>query len=71
MDEFGVPGRTNPTSAQFQPAWVFANGMFGLVLSFGLLYTALKSRKARSWRFGAGKEPLVLILGGSGRSHNM
>ncbi|KAH0933913.1 hypothetical protein HID58_011030 [Brassica napus] len=46
VDEFGVPGRTNPTSAQFQPAWVFANGMFGLVLSFGLLYTALKSRKA-------------------------
>lgn len=53
VDEFGVPGRTNPRSAQFQPAWVFANGMFGLVLSFGLLYTALKSREARSWRFGA------------------
>lgn len=57
MDEFGVPGRTNPRSAEFQPAWVFANGMFGLVLSSGLLYTGLKSRKARSWRFGAGKEP--------------
>ncbi|KAF3543804.1 hypothetical protein DY000_02003723 [Brassica cretica] len=28
VDEFGVPGRTNPRSAQFQPAWVFANGMF-------------------------------------------
>ncbi|ESQ49398.1 hypothetical protein EUTSA_v10020147mg [Eutrema salsugineum] len=53
VDEFGVPGRTNPRSAEFQPAWVFANGMFGLVLSFGLLFTALKSRKARSWRFGA------------------
>uniref|UniRef100_A0A1J3FRF5 Putative boron transporter 3 n=2 Tax=Noccaea caerulescens TaxID=107243 RepID=A0A1J3FRF5_NOCCA len=53
VDEFGVPGRTNPRSAEFQPAWVFANGMFGLVLSSGLLFTALKSRKARSWRFGA------------------
>ncbi|CAL9219853.1 unnamed protein product [Arabidopsis halleri] len=53
VDEFGVPGRTNPRSSEFQPAWVFANGMFGLVLSSGLLYTALKSRKARSWRFGA------------------
>ncbi|KAF3565339.1 hypothetical protein DY000_02016931 [Brassica cretica] len=31
VDEFGVPGRTNPRSAEFQPAWVFANGMFGLV----------------------------------------
>lgn len=67
MDEFGVPGRTNPRSAEFQPAWVFANGMFGLVLSFGLLYTALKSREARSWRFGAGKEPLVFIFSNTRR----
>ncbi|KAH9786932.1 Boron transporter 1 [Citrus sinensis] len=28
--------------------------MFALVLSFGLLYTGLKSRKARSWRYGTG-----------------
>ncbi|CAA3007222.1 probable boron transporter 2 [Olea europaea subsp. europaea] len=28
--------------------------MFALVLSFGLLLTALKSRKARSWRYGTG-----------------
>ncbi|CAN7017417.1 unnamed protein product [Brassica rapa subsp. trilocularis] len=45
VDDFGVPGRTNPRSAEFQPAWVFANGMFGLVF-------CLNSRKARSWRFG-------------------
>ncbi|KAK9665472.1 hypothetical protein RND81_14G114100 [Saponaria officinalis] len=35
-------------------SWRFANGMFALVLSFGLLLTALGSRKARSWRYGAG-----------------
>jgi boron transporter len=28
--------------------------MFAIVLSFGLLLTALQSRKARSWRYGAG-----------------
>lgn len=28
--------------------------MFALVLSFGLLLTALRSRKARSWRYGSG-----------------
>ncbi|KAJ0254963.1 boron transporter 2 [Hirschfeldia incana] len=28
--------------------------MFALVLSFGLLITALRSRKARSWRYGTG-----------------
>ncbi|XLS55653.1 hypothetical protein HN51_005408 [Arachis hypogaea] len=28
----------------------FGNGMFALVLSFGLLLIALRSRKARSWR---------------------
>ncbi|KAK8952557.1 putative boron transporter 2 [Platanthera zijinensis] len=28
--------------------------MFALVLSFGLLLTALRSRKARSWRYGCG-----------------
>lgn len=29
--------------------------MFALVLSFGLLLTALRSRKARSWRYGSGE----------------
>ncbi|GAA0146736.1 secondary carrier transporter [Lithospermum erythrorhizon] len=36
------------------PSWRFANGMFALVLSFGLLLTALRSRTARSWRYGTG-----------------
>ena len=55
MDEFGIPKRGNPKSVEFIPSWRFANGMFALVLSFGLLLTALISRKARSWRYGSGK----------------
>ncbi|XP_022883663.1 probable boron transporter 2 [Olea europaea var. sylvestris] len=54
VEEFGIPKRENPKETAFQPSWLFGNGMFALVLSFGLLLTALKSRKARSWRYGTG-----------------
>ncbi|XP_030458170.2 boron transporter 1-like [Syzygium oleosum] len=54
IEEFGVPERENPNQAALLPSWRFGNGMFALVLSFGLLLTALRSRKARSWRYGTG-----------------
>ncbi|KAJ4786679.1 HCO3- transporter family [Rhynchospora pubera] len=54
VDEFRIPKRENPRLIEFIPSWRFANGMFALVLSFGLLLTALHSRKARSWRYGSG-----------------
>ncbi|XP_015968859.1 boron transporter 1 [Arachis duranensis] len=54
VDEFRIPERQNPKAIEFLPSWRFANGMFALVLSFGLLLTALRSRKARSWRYGSG-----------------
>ncbi|KAJ0980559.1 hypothetical protein J5N97_008814 [Dioscorea zingiberensis] len=54
VDEFRIPERENPKALQFIASWRFSNGMFALVLSFGLLLTALKSRKARSWRYGTG-----------------
>ncbi|KAF5937260.1 hypothetical protein HYC85_024766 [Camellia sinensis] len=54
VDEFRIPKRENLKLIEFIPSWRFANGMFALVLSFGLLLTALKSRKARSWRYGTG-----------------
>ncbi|XVE82336.1 hypothetical protein DITRI_Ditri15bG0140100 [Diplodiscus trichospermus] len=54
VDEFRIPERENPKLLEFQPSWRFANGMFALVLSFGLLLTGLRSRKARSWRYGSG-----------------
>ncbi|CAL1397520.1 unnamed protein product [Linum trigynum] len=54
IDEFRIPEREDPNAVQFQLSWRFANGMFAIVLSFGLLLTALKSRKARSWRYGSG-----------------
>ncbi|KAJ6343795.1 hypothetical protein OIU76_005526 [Salix suchowensis] len=54
VDEFRIPQRENPKLIEFIPSWRFANGMFALVLSFGLLLTGLRSRKARSWRYGSG-----------------
>ncbi|XP_012478587.1 probable boron transporter 2 isoform X2 [Gossypium raimondii] len=54
VEEFGIPHRENPEQTALQASWRFGNGMFALVLSFGLLLTALKSRKARSWRYGTG-----------------
>ncbi|XP_076922662.1 putative boron transporter 2 [Bidens hawaiensis] len=54
VEEFGIPKFEDLNQLAFQPSWRFGNGMFALVLSFGLLLTALKSRKARSWRYGAG-----------------
>ncbi|ERN03269.1 hypothetical protein AMTRI_Chr02g262620 [Amborella trichopoda] len=54
VEEFRIPRRENPRLTEFVPSWRFANGMFGLVLTFGLLLTALRSRKARSWRYGTG-----------------
>ncbi|KAK9265697.1 hypothetical protein L1049_012586 [Liquidambar formosana] len=54
VEEFRIPKRENTKLIEFIPSWRFANGMFALVLSFGLLLTALRSRKARSWRYGSG-----------------
>lgn len=54
IDEFRIPNRENPKAIEFSLAWRFSNGMFAIVLSFGLLLTALGSRKARSWRYGTG-----------------
>ncbi|KAL9272823.1 putative boron transporter 2 [Drosera capensis] len=54
VEEFGIPQRENPNEVALLPSWRFGNGMFALVLSFGLLFTSLSSRKARSWRYGTG-----------------
>ncbi|CAA6665545.1 unnamed protein product [Spirodela intermedia] len=54
IDEFRIPERANRVETQFLPSWRFGNGMFAVVLSFGLLFTGLRSRKARSWCYGTG-----------------
>nr|DAD24271.1 TPA_asm: hypothetical protein HUJ06_025735 [Nelumbo nucifera] len=46
VDEFRIPQRENPNLMEFLPSWRFENGMFALVLSSGLLLTALRSQES-------------------------
>lgn len=54
ISEFSVPKAEDPKLEQNQFQWLFVNGLLAVIFSFGLLFTALKSRRARSWRYGTG-----------------
>lgn len=54
LSEFSVPKGENPTSEQFQFQWLYVNGLLAIIFCFGLLLTAIKSRRARSWPYGTG-----------------
>ncbi|KAJ0536912.1 putative bicarbonate transporter [Helianthus annuus] len=55
VSEFKVPKNEDPNEVKYQFEWIYTNGLLAIVFSFGLLYTALKSRKARSWWCGTGR----------------
>nr|KAJ0214156.1 hypothetical protein LSAT_V11C400198380 [Lactuca sativa] len=55
VSEFKIPKNEDPNKVKYQFQWLYTNGILAVVFSFGLLYTALKSRKARSWWFGTGR----------------
>uniref|UniRef100_A0A7N0V318 Bicarbonate transporter-like transmembrane domain-containing protein n=1 Tax=Kalanchoe fedtschenkoi TaxID=63787 RepID=A0A7N0V318_KALFE len=52
--EFSVPKDENVTLEKYQFQWLYANGLLAVIFSFGLLYTAIKSRRASAWRYGTG-----------------
>ncbi|KAJ4913721.1 putative boron transporter 7 [Raphanus sativus] len=52
LGEFLVPKSEDPSLEAYQSQWRYTNGLLAVIFSFGLLYTALKSRRARSWRYG-------------------
>ncbi|XP_068647364.1 boron transporter 4 isoform X1 [Aristolochia californica] len=54
MSEFHAPSGKDANSAENQFQWLYANGLLAVIFSFGLLLTALKSRRARSWQYGTG-----------------
>nr|XP_043614477.1 boron transporter 4-like [Erigeron canadensis] len=71
VSEFKVPKNEDVNDDKYQFQWLYTNGLLAIVFSFGLLYTALKSRKARSWWFGTGElrsfiadygVPLMVVL---------
>ncbi|XP_050233739.1 boron transporter 4-like [Mercurialis annua] len=54
VSEFEIPKLQDPKLEKYQFQWLYTNGLLGIIFTFGLLYTALKSRKARSWWYGTG-----------------
>ncbi|GAQ87198.1 anion exchanger family protein [Klebsormidium nitens] len=53
IEEFGrQKGPTAAVGAAQLPEWRLVNGLWGLVLGFGLLFTSMVLRTARGWRFG-------------------
>ncbi|KAK4485850.1 hypothetical protein RD792_008497, partial [Penstemon davidsonii] len=54
VSEFHIPKGVNAGEEQYQVQWLYTNGLLSVIFSFGLLFTALRSRKARSWPYGSG-----------------
>ncbi|GAB4837558.1 Probable boron transporter 7 [Ancistrocladus abbreviatus] len=54
ISEFHVPKAEDPGDIKYSFQWRYVNGLLAIIFSFGLLFTALKSIKARSWRYGNG-----------------
>jgi hypothetical protein len=54
LGEFRIPEHEDPNLEKYNFQWLYANGLLGVIFTFGLLYTGLKSRGARSWQYGTG-----------------
>ncbi|KAG7587064.1 Bicarbonate transporter C-terminal [Arabidopsis thaliana x Arabidopsis arenosa] len=54
LSEFRIPKGEDSKLEKYQFEWLYTNGLLGLIFTVGLVYIALKSRKARSWRYGTG-----------------
>ncbi|KAL3587009.1 hypothetical protein D5086_013876 [Populus alba] len=54
ISEFNIPKDENPKLEKHQFQWLYANGLLSVIFSFGVLFTSLKSRRARTWRYGTG-----------------
>ncbi|CAL9159138.1 unnamed protein product [Musa hybrid cultivar] len=54
VSEFNIPKGEDQTQPIYRFEWLYTNGLLGIVFAFGLLFTALKSRRARAWRYGTG-----------------
>ncbi|KAL2932390.1 Boron transporter 4, partial [Bienertia sinuspersici] len=52
ISEFHVPKGKDSDYKAYQFEWLYSNGLLAIIFSLGLIYTAFKSRKARSWWYG-------------------
>lgn len=61
VSEFSMPKEEDPDKEEFQFQWLYTNGLLAIIFCFGLLLTALKSRKARSWLYGTGNNLIFMF----------
>ncbi|CAI8605881.1 unnamed protein product [Vicia faba] len=54
LTEFKTPKAADPLLEEYQFHWRYINGLLSVIFFFGLIFTALLSRKARKWRYGTG-----------------
>ncbi|KAF5456695.1 hypothetical protein F2P56_026143 [Juglans regia] len=54
ISEFSVPKSEDRALEKYQFQWLYTNGLLAIIFSSGLLFTACKSRRARSWFYGTG-----------------
>ncbi|CAO2193893.1 unnamed protein product [Urochloa humidicola] len=54
VSEFSVPEDADSSSPIYQFQWLYVNGLLAVIFSIGLLSTALRTRRARSWLYGVG-----------------
>ena len=55
MSEFNIPKDEDKSLVKYEFQWLYTNGLLGTIFAFGVLFSSLKSRKARSWRYGTGR----------------
>ncbi|CAK9311208.1 unnamed protein product [Citrullus colocynthis] len=54
VSEFKIPKAENPNMERYEFHWLYTNGLLGIIFTFGVSYSSLKSRKARSWLYATG-----------------
>ncbi|KAL5074414.1 hypothetical protein RYX36_013398, partial [Vicia faba] len=54
LTEFKTPKAADPLLEKYQFHWRYINGLLSVIFFFGLIFTAMLSRKARKWRYGTG-----------------
>ncbi|GAY60061.1 hypothetical protein CUMW_199190 [Citrus unshiu] len=59
--EFKIPKAEDSSSEKYQFQWLYTNGLLGIIFTSGLVCTALKSRKARSFIADYGVPLMVLV----------
>ncbi|XP_020583709.1 probable boron transporter 7 isoform X2 [Phalaenopsis equestris] len=50
--EFTKPNGEDQNDRRYQSEGLYTNGLLGVIFSLGVLYTSMKSRRARSWQYG-------------------